>query len=98
MNTEVRKATKGWREYLGLPVVEQSLEIERLRPGLRVRFSHPKAGYTVHQDIAKQYLNLNKVYTVKSFRIDTFHTDVWLEGFDVPFNSVMFDEALYDNE
>lgn len=64
------------------------------KQGTKVVFSHPKAGYTHHQEVAAQHLKEGETYTVDHTEVDRWHTDVFLsEVPGVAFNSVHFDDA-----
>lgn len=63
------------------------------RRGDKVIFRHPTSGYQYDQERAKQYLKLNKVYTVGSTYVVGWHTDVYLQEIQgVAFNSVHFED------
>jgi hypothetical protein len=64
------------------------------RPGTKVRYANPNAGYPGETRKAKEHLDPEKVYTVHHTDVYDAHTDVWLD--EVPnkhFNSCLFDEV-----
>ena len=62
--------------------------------GTKIRFSNPDAGYTPHQETAKDYLRVGVEYTVDHTDVGNWHTDVYIaEVPDTAFNSVMFEEV-----
>jgi hypothetical protein len=63
---------------------------ENLRNGMKVRYAHPHNGYETERQRAKELLELGAVYVVQRFFVDRWRTEIWLEGFDQPFNSVFF--------
>jgi len=62
-------------------------------PGTVVRFAHPNNGFPHHQEITKSLLEVGGLYTVTKTVVHRSSTDVYLEGFDQKFNSVMFAPA-----
>lgn len=46
----------------------------------------------------KDYLKLNEVYNVNRIIAKPWHTEVWIEGFDVPFNSLNFERYKKERE
>jgi len=63
------------------------------KPGAKVVFANPNAGYLPNQEQAKKYLTLGKTYTVKCTSSHSWYTNVYL--MEVPnqvFNSVLFDD------
>ena len=58
--------------------------------GTKVIFDMPTAGYPYHQELAKKYLEVGKVYTVEFTEVFSCSTTVYLEGFKQGFNSVLF--------
>jgi len=61
-----------------------------LKNGGKVVYAYPDNGYKHDQDMCQKYLTLNESYMVSKLEVGNWHTDVWLEGFEHPFNSVMF--------
>lgn len=52
-----------------------------------------KQGYEVDKEKVKQFLEINKVYTITCANIYAWHTDVFLEETgDISFNSVNFED------
>ena len=73
-----------------------SLQLSGLRKGSKVVFSHCGAGTPKQREIAL-CLEVDKVYTVTDYHISDFNTDIYLEGFDISFNSSFFEYAKFDN-
>lgn len=67
------------------------------KPGTRVVFAYPEAGYNPDIERAAKHLTLGETYTVEITDVHSWHTDVFLEEFPgIPFNHVMFvREDLY---
>jgi len=71
-----------------------SMDPMRAKPGDRVRFANPSAGYGHDQERARSAgLVVGKVYTLSKVRVHDWNTEVWLEGQRDAFNSVQFEEA-----
>lgn len=52
------------------------------------------AGYESDQETAKKYLEIGKIYTIKSTTVHSWNTDVYLQEFpNVKFNSVFFEDS-----
>lgn len=66
--------------------------------GDTVRFSNPNAGRDHDIEVAKRLLTLDKVYTVRKVEVSQSSSEVWLEGFAMPFNTVMFTDVKVDAE
>lgn len=66
------------------------------KKGTRVRYINPESGYPHDIKRAKEHLTLGKIYTVERTVINDWSTDVWLDGYDVPFNHAHFDEVDAD--
>lgn len=63
------------------------------KPGTKIKFSRPTAGYEHHQETAARYLTVGNVYTVHETDVGGWHTDVYLTEFPgIAFNSVMFSD------
>ena len=61
------------------------------KPGTKVRFAYPDAGYPHHQADARKHLEEGYGYTVERTEVESCHTDVYLQEIpSVAFNSVMF--------
>jgi hypothetical protein len=59
--------------------------------GSKVIFSFPDNGMKYEQERAKEYLEVNKEYTVERIEIGSWKTEVFLkEVHDIPFNSILF--------
>lgn len=74
--------------------MSDSMDIFDVKPGARVVFANPDAGYPSDILLADDRLELGRVYTVERTAVDGFETRVWLR--EVPnasFNSVSFDDA-----
>jgi hypothetical protein len=64
------------------------------KPGAKVVFSNPKAGYPSDQKLAKEHLEVGKTYTVSVTDVDQSRTNVYLKEFpEIAFNSVLFSDA-----
>ena len=63
--------------------------------GRKIAFKHPNAGYKYDQDLAKEHLELDKVYTIRRLEVHSWSSQVWLEDIsgDVSFNTVLFDDV-----
>ncbi len=62
------------------------------KPGTKVSFHNPNAGYAGDIKKAAEHLELGEVYTVKMIRIEAWISYVWFEEIpDVSFNTVMFE-------
>jgi hypothetical protein len=71
-----------------------SVDIASLGKGMRLRFAHPDAGYTCDREHAAKYLIEGEVYTVESFRVYGWSTEIrFVEVPGKTFNSVQFEEA-----
>ena len=70
-----------------------SIEPERALPGVEVVYAFPNNGYDHDQRRANERLEVGAIYRLKSAVVDNWQTEVWLEGFDVSFNSVLFAEV-----
>lgn len=64
----------------------------RAKPGDKIRFANPDSGHSGDRErAAKAGLVAGGVYTLSKVRVYGWHTDVWLDGFGDPFNSVQFE-------
>lgn len=62
--------------------------------GHKVKCTNLSGGHDHHQEIAKQYLEVDKIYTVCHTDVGDWHTDVELKEFpNVEFNSVFFEDV-----
>lgn len=66
--------------------------IDGIKQGVKVRFTGD-GGYTKQNSAANSLLVINDVYTVKVVKVYDFHASVWLEGYEGPFNCIMFEVA-----
>jgi len=67
------------------------LSVEGSSVGDKIRFTNPDAGYNHHITASKEAgLIVGQVYVIAKIEVGSYHTDVWLENFDGPFNSVQF--------
>ena len=48
-------------------------------------------GYDREREVANELLEVGKLYDLVDLYIGSSYTDIWLEGFEDSFNSVMFD-------
>ena len=62
------------------------------RPGTKVIFDNPTAGYKHDQEYCRKHLIVGRVYTIHYTEVHSSSTDVYLVGFPGSFNSVMFGE------
>ena len=60
---------------------------------MRIKLTDPDTGYLPDQKRVKEYLTVGEIYTIRRINVEGFHTDVWLEGVPVAFNSVHFTEV-----
>lgn len=61
---------------------------------LKAKFNKPESGWDEDQERCRELLILDEVYDVYDVEAHSWHTDVYLCGFDKPFNSVNF--TYYD--
>lgn len=73
-------------------MIEERMNIYS-KQGTRVRYAHPDGGYPMAIQRAKEHLVLGNVYAVVKTEVHERHTNVFLEGFDEPFTSCLFDEV-----
>ena len=59
--------------------------------GLTAKFSHPENGSYFDNDRCKKLLIPDKEYTVSRVSMGLALADIYLEGFNIPFNSAQFD-------
>ncbi len=62
------------------------------KPGKKVKFLN-KNGYDWQKEEAAKVLNTEDEYTVVDIDIGGWMSDVYLEGFPHPFNTVMFENV-----
>jgi len=74
------------------------MNIHDVKQGTRVRYANPNAGLDYEIRRTKRLLILNRVYTIEKTVVHNFHTDVYLEDFNVPFNSVHFNDIDDDGK
>lgn len=68
-----------------------TLSVEKSVVGDKIRFTNPYAGYDCHIIASKDAgLVVGQVYVIAKIWVGDWHTDVWLEGYGGPFNSVQF--------
>lgn len=66
---------------------------------IKAVFIYPANGYTHHQEHCKTTgLIEGNEYNLVTADVGSWHTDVYLEGFEKPFNSVHFRFYLNDKE
>lgn len=66
--------------------------------GHKVKCVTMTAGYKHDQEIAKQHLLLNEIYTVEHTDVHNSFTDVYLKEIpEVRFNSVFFDDVEFQS-
>ena len=65
----------------------------------KVRCSSLTNGYDHHKEVAQEYLELGKEYTIEATKVHSWHTQVWLQEFpEVMFNSVFFEDVVEQEE
>ena len=70
------------------------LDIFNVRPGDKLRFTHPASGYKGDREHAAQFLKLDDIYVVDDIDIGQSMTLIKLRGVEGGgFNSVHFDEC-----
>lgn len=68
------------------------------KPGTKVVFTGLNGG-DFDQESARKVLVIGKSYTVKEIEVGSWRSDVYLEGFERSFNTVMFiEEEKYKKE
>ena len=56
------------------------------------KYSYPNNGYLSDQKLAKEHLEIGKIYSIKKIDVGDFSTKVWLRDFpEIYFNSVLFE-------
>lgn len=63
---------------------------------IRAKYNKPDSGWDYDKEMCRRYLTLNEIYSVYKIEVHSWHTDVYLSGFERPFNSVNF--TYYDEE
>lgn len=58
---------------------------------LHARFNHPDWGMEYERRTANKVLKVGERYPVQDIQMGSWRTDVYLCGFDIAFNSVLFD-------
>jgi len=66
-------------------------DILNVKPGELVKFENPEDGYEIDRDLAKRNLEVGAVYKVTAIQVGGFNSVVWLEDFEFPFNTVLFE-------
>lgn len=61
---------------------------------IKAKYNRPKAGWPNDQEQCRKLLTLNQMYDVCDIDVHSWHTDIYLDGFGAPFNSVNF--TYYD--
>jgi len=61
--------------------------------GHKVIFENENAGYEMQQKDIKEVLVVGQTYIVNYTEVESYSTDVYLEGYSQPFNSVFFVDA-----
>lgn len=69
------------------------VDIFKLKPGSKIRFSYPNNGYDYEILEASKLLTVGNIYIVKSVDIHSSSTEIYLEGFHSCFNCVMFSDV-----
>lgn len=67
-----------------------SMDIDNTKPGDFVEYEFLEAGYPSQVQTAQEHLSLNQRYEVERIVIHGWHTDIYLVGFEKPFNSCFF--------
>lgn len=66
-----------------------------VKPGDKVRFTRPHAGYQSDQRLTAAKFTVGSKYTVERMLTHSFYTDVFLKEVPgVKFNSVQFEDAV----
>lgn len=69
------------------------LNVHNLKKGQKIVYYFINNGIESDKKLAKEHLETNKEYTIDKFKVDRFHTRIWLEEInDISFNSVLFTE------
>ena len=67
---------------------------------LYAKYTNPNAGFDFDKKNCEEYLVPDRKYIVEDIEMGSWHTTVYLKGFNVPFNSVNFtfykDDEEYD--
>jgi len=62
--------------------------------GTKVKCSHWTWGYKDDQEIAKKYLEKDKIYTVDRIEVFSSYSNLYLEEFyGIIFNAIMFEQV-----
>jgi len=67
-----------------------SMDIYNTKPGDTIEYEFLEAGYPEQVRVAQEQLVPNQRYEVEKIDIKKWHTNVYLVGFDLPFNSSLF--------
>jgi hypothetical protein len=66
------------------------MDINNTQPGDFVEYAFPESGYPQQISVAQEHLMPYQRYEVAAIDIKKWHTDIYLVGFEVPFNSCLF--------
>ncbi|MBQ0111551.1 MAG: hypothetical protein KBT03_00305 [Bacteroidales bacterium] len=58
---------------------------------MKIKFTG-RGGYPLEVVHAKEILTIGEYYEISRVAVDRCYTDVYLKGFDLPFNSCLFEE------
>lgn len=62
--------------------------------GAKVKLTQPEKGFPIHLEAAREYLDLNQVYTIQRVVGSMLYTRVWLQECPlIEFNAIQFDDA-----
>lgn len=67
-----------------------SMDIRNTKIGDFVEYEFPEDGYPWEIAEGKKHLSMNQRYEVERIEVKSWHTDVFLVGFELPFNSCLF--------
>lgn len=82
----------GWfgSKIKGTEQDNNGIDIFKTKPGDFIEFNTVDAGMDEQKEDIQERLFLHQRYEVERIEISSWHTDVYLVGFDKPFNSVFF--------
>jgi hypothetical protein len=69
-----------------------SVDINKLRVGMKIKLSFPNAGYEPEKKQASNFVD--QIFTVSDWEIHGWNTDIWVEENNLTWNSVQFEEVL----
>jgi hypothetical protein len=76
-----------------MDISKMSMDIHA-KPGTKIKFAFPNAGYEPDQELARKHLKVGKIYTVAYTSVHRNYTNVYLKEVPgVKFNSVLFNDV-----